>query len=92
MGGSGGSVSENRETHYLLGRVDRSGWCSNPMRYGVLLDNVGMNTLMTVGPSHDKTNIMTCVPIKDSDQPGHSPSLIRVFAVHMKKHRVLSYP
>ena len=26
-----------------------------------------------------------CVPSKDSDQPGHPPSLIRVFAVHMKK-------
>ena len=31
-------------------------------------------------------------PSKDSDQPGHPPSLIRVFAVHMKKARVLSYP
>ena len=33
-----------------------------------------------------------CVPSKDSDQPGHLPSLIRVFAVHMKKAWVLSYP
>ena len=31
---------------------------------------------------HDKTNKMTCVPSEDSDQPGHPPSLIRVFAVH----------
>ena len=30
-------------------------------------------------PSHDK---MTCVPSEDSDQPGHPPSLIRVFTVH----------
>ena len=29
---------------------------------------------------------------KDSDQPGHLPSLIRVFAVRMKKAWVLSYP
>ena len=29
---------------------------------------------------------------EDSDQPGHPPSLIRVFAVCMKKHWVLSYP
>ena len=28
----------------------------------------------------------------NSDQPEHPPSLIRVFAVHMKKHWVLSYP
>ena len=35
---------------------------------------------------------MACVPSKDSDQPGHPPSLIRVFAVRMKKAWVLSYP
>ena len=29
---------------------------------------------------------------EDSDQLGHAPSLIRVFAVHMKKAWVLSYP
>ena len=33
-----------------------------------------------------------CAPCEDSDQPGHPPSLIRVFAVHMKKAWVLSYP
>ena len=33
---------------------------------------------------HDKTNKMTA-PSEDSDQPGHKPSLIRVFAVRMKK-------
>ena len=33
-----------------------------------------------------------CAPSEDSDQPGHTPSLIRVFAVHMKKAWVLSYP
>ena len=27
-------------------------------------------------------NKMTCAPIEDSDQPGHLPSLIRVFAVY----------
>ena len=30
-------------------------------------------------------------PSEDSDQPGHPPSLIRVFAVRMKKTWVLSY-
>ena len=43
-------------------------------------------------PPHDKTNKMACVPSEDSDQPGHPPSLIRVFAVCMKKAWVLSYP
>ena len=33
-----------------------------------------------------------CAPSEDSDQPGHPPSLIRVFVVRMKKARVLSYP
>ena len=32
-------------------------------------------------PLHDKTNKMICAPGKDSDQPGHLPSLIRVFTV-----------
>ena len=41
---------------------------------------------------HDKTNKMACAPSEDSDQPGHPPSPIRVFAVCMKKHWVLSYP
>ena len=31
-------------------------------------------------------------PSEDSGQPGHPPSLIRVFAVRMKKAWVLSYP
>ena len=41
---------------------------------------------------HEKTNKMACAPNEDSDQPGHSPSLNRVFAVHMKKAWVLSNP
>ena len=33
-----------------------------------------------------------CATSEDSDQPGHPPSLIRVFAVRMKKAWVLRYP
>ena len=33
-----------------------------------------------------------CAPSEDSDQSGHPPSLIRVFAVRMKKAWILSYP
>ena len=45
-------------------------------------------------PQHNRirTNKMTCTSSKDSDQPGHPPSLIRVFAVCMKKPLVLSCP
>ena len=42
-------------------------------------------------PPHDKTNKMTCAPSEDSDQSGHPPSLMRVFAVRMKKHWALYY-
>ena len=40
----------------------------------------------------DKTNKMACSPSEDSGQLEHPPSLIRVFAVRMKKALVLSYP
>ena len=40
---------------------------------------------------HDKTNKMTCAPSKDSDQPGHPPRLIWIFAVRMKKLWILGY-
>ena len=43
-------------------------------------------------PFHDKINKMACASSEDSDQPGYPPSLIRVFAVRMKKPWVLSYP
>ena len=42
-------------------------------------------------PAHHKTNKMTCASSEDSDQPGYPPSLIRVFAVRLKKHWVDSY-
>ena len=40
----------------------------------------------------NKTNKMKYVPRKSLDQPGHLPSLIRVFTVSTKKPWVLSYP
>ena len=38
-----------------------------------------------------RRNKMTCASSEVSDQPGHPPSLIRVFAVRMKKHWALNY-
>ena len=35
-------------------------------------------------PRHEKNQQNECAPSEDSDQPGHPPSLIRVFAVRMK--------
>ena len=35
---------------------------------------------------------MICAPSEDSDQPGHPPSLTRVFAVRMKKPWPIEHP
>ena len=43
-------------------------------------------------PQHNKTNEMTCGPSEDSDQPGHASSLIKIFAVRLKKPWVFSFP
>ena len=43
-------------------------------------------------PPHDKTNKVACAPSEYSEQPGHATSLIRIFAVCMKKPGVHSYP
>ena len=43
-------------------------------------------------PPHIKTSKMAIAPNEDTDQPGHRPCLIGVFAVRMKKHWVLRYP
>ena len=44
-------------------------------------------------PRHEKKQKQNeCAPSEDTDQPGHPPSLIRVFAVRIKKAWVLSYP
>ena len=49
-------------------------------------------TLLICEPRHDKNQQSECAPSEDSDQPGHPPSLIRVFAFRMKKPWALSYP
>ena len=48
--------------------------------------------LLLYEPARDKTKKTACAPSEDSDQPGHSPSLIRVFAVRIMKVWVLSDP
>ena len=51
----------------------------------LLMLQVGRSTcsinLKEFEPPHDETNKIACVPSEDSDQPGHPPSLITVFAV-----------
>ena len=39
-------------------------------------------TIKDFEPPHEKTNKMACAPSKDSDQPGHQPSLISLRCPH----------
>ena len=56
---------------------------SNPQRW----DDKRFRALKISGLNHRGCpNKMTCVLSNDADQPGHLPSLIRVFPVRMKKH------
>ena len=41
-----------------------------------------LNSLIKYEPPHDKTNKMICLPIEDSDQPGHLPCLISLCCPH----------
>ena len=43
-------------------------------------------------PQRQKTYRLTCAPKKDSDQPAHPRSLIKVFVVRMKKLCIPGYP
>ena len=60
-------------------------WTTCSLRHQAIISSI-------YEPPHDKTNGIACAPSEDSDQSGHPPSLIRVFAVRMKKAWVLSYP
>ena len=54
------------------------------MNYNIVIaiaDRSDFRTTKIIEPKHDKTNKMTCAPSEDSNQPGHPPSLIRVFAL-----------
>ena len=53
-----------------------------------LLAIVAVKTEKIIDPAHDKTNKMAYAPSKDSDQPGHPPSLI---GVCVKQAWVLRY-
>ena len=65
--------------------------CSHRLLVPNLLDAAQMRRVKMKGytgpklfePHRDKTNKMACAPSEDSDQPGHPPSLIRLFAVRL---------
>ena len=76
-------IREGEFTRPSPSKACKSEWDSNPR---------GCSDKRPNEPPRDKTNKMACAPSKDSDQPGHPPSLIRVFAVRVKKAQDLSYP
>ena len=46
-----------------------------------MLPDASLLQIILFEPAPDKTDKMACAPREDSDQSGHAPSLIRVFAV-----------
>ena len=87
---------------FLLFCFTRCSFCAEPNSTNKVEDlwekpdhlqaDIDFLTRSPLEPNHDKTYKMACASSEDSDQPGHPPSLIRGFAVHMKKPWVLSYP
>ena len=64
--------------------------CQVNLRFRFTVPNISISFTYWTATWQNQQN--ECVPSEDSDQPGHPPSLIRVFAVRMKKAWVLSYP
>ena len=59
--------------------------------FGLFLDDLGCFSF-TIWAATWQNQQSECAPSEDSDQPGHLSSLIRIFAVCMKKPWFLSYP
>ena len=60
------------------------------LKSGVIL-SLSFKVLYNWVATWQKQQNELCAQRRDSDQPGHPPSLIRVFAVRMKKPRALNY-
>ena len=54
----------------------------NNLSFKILISNQILFSI-SFQPQHDKPKNMTCAPSENSDQTGHPPSLIRVFAVRI---------
>ena len=84
-----------------MGASGKTAWLLEPSMFAYAVGTIltcgtfsakSMQSADSNEPPHDKTNKIICGPRKDSDQPGHLPSLISVLVVRMKKTWVLSYP
>ena len=58
-------------------------WCHTGwgMIYASSIFSSFLIRIITYEPPHDKINKVECAPSEQSDQPGHPPNLISVFAV-----------
>ena len=65
-------------THFVAFVISRLKWVVTPNQELKLITCETMSN----EPPHDKTNKMACVPIEDSDQPGHPPSLVSLRCPH----------
>ena len=88
--GGGGGGGYNFKNVFTTGILSwQSTWCKVKIIGTAYVRKVVVNYNE---PPRVKTNKMACAPSEDSDQPGHSPSLIRVFTARLKKAMILSYP
>ena len=60
--------------------------------FGICCTSRHRHDVIIIGAAAWQNQQSECAPSEDSDQHGHPPSLIRVFAVRMKNSWVLSYP
>ena len=64
-------------------------WCKHLGNKCHVVKDKRAAVFLTIELPHDKTNKTSFAPSEDSDQPGLPSSLIRVFALSMKKHWTL---
>ena len=80
-----GSECESHPGHTILVEIDHEICSTGIIGHFPNKPNFYYQRVSIIEPPHDKTNKIVCAPSDDSDQPGHPHSLIRVFAVRMKK-------
>ena len=75
------SITADFNVSSALRWVIQDQWSAGFLLYRQLLwENLWRKVISNSNETpHDKTNKMICAPSKNSDQPGHPPSLIRVF-------------
>ena len=91
-------VSVKRKFWFLWQQNRKSASCENSKSILAMFMKLGMLIKGTKEITHSiwaatwQNQQSGCVSSEDSDQPGHPPSLISVFAARMKKPWILSYP